>query len=290
MPAAPSPQAALAPSDLIFISEAARYIERPSFLLQLTNSLGQPLERGLKLLPKAAERLVQHATQSALKAALRVAIASLPKQPPPQHSFSEAIAAAKQTRLRHDFAAAAAGAAGGLFGLAALLVELPVTTTLMLRSIARVATIFGEDLTQPAARLDCLFVFSAGGGSPNAEAAESGYYSSRLAFASLVKEAAAFVGGAGAREAAHAVSTKSAPALLKLLVPIAARFELVVSDKLIAQLVPIAGAASGAAVNIVFSEHFESLARYHFGLRRLEREHGTERVQAAYAAAHDKHS
>ena len=279
----------LAATDLAFISEAARYIEHPSFVLRLTNALGQPLERGLKLLPKPAERLVQHATESALKAALRVAIASLPKQPPPARSFAEAVVAAKQTRLRHDFAAAAAGAAGGLFGLAALLVELPVTTTLMLRSIARVATLFGEDLTDPAARLDCLFVFSAGGGAPNAEAAEAGYYSSRFAFASLVKEAASFVGATGAREAAHAVSTKSAPVLMRLLAPIAARFELVVSDKLVAQLVPIAGAASGAAVNVVFNEHFESLARYHFGLRRLEREHGAAAVQAAYQNAFSNH-
>ena len=72
---------------------------------------------------------------------------------------------------------------------------------------------------------------------------------------------------------------------MRLLTPIVARFEIVVSDKLVAQLVPIAGAASGAAINVVFSEHFENLARYHFGLRRLEREHGAESVQAAYQAA-----
>ena len=43
---------------------------------------------------------------------------------------------------------AASGAAGGAFGLASLPVELPVSTTIMLRSIADIARAEGEDPIQ----------------------------------------------------------------------------------------------------------------------------------------------
>jgi len=44
------------------------------------------------------------------------------------------------------------------------------------------------------------------------------------------------------------------------------------------------GAAAGAAVNLAFLEHFRSVARGHFTLRRLERVHGAVAVRAAYEA------
>ncbi len=51
---------------------------------------------------------------------------------------------------------------------------------------------------------------------------------------------------------------------------IAARFGIVVSEKVAAQAVPILGAVGGAAVNTVFMNHFQSTARAHFTIRRLE--------------------
>jgi hypothetical protein len=54
--------------------------------------------------------------------------------------------------------------------------------------------------------------------------------------------------------------------------------------KLSAQAAPLIGAAAGAAINLAFLEHFRSVARGHFTLRRLERTHGTAPVRAAYEA------
>jgi hypothetical protein len=48
------------------------------------------------------------------------------------------------------------GAAGGTFGLAALPVELPVSTTIMLRSIAEIARSEGEDLSDPEASVSTI--------------------------------------------------------------------------------------------------------------------------------------
>ncbi len=275
----------MTPDEKIFLAEAARYFERPSFWLTLTNRMGAPLERGLALLPSSVSGLVAQATQAALRAALKAAITSLPKPKGPARDFHGALAQAKSSRFGHDFAAAATGAAGGFFGVAALLLELPVTTTVMLRSIARSASLFGEDLQTPEGQLECMFVFATGGGSKNAEAVESAYFSARYAFSSVLKEAASYVAKAGAHEAAHQLTKKSAPVLVRLLAQVAARFEVVVSDKAVAQLLPVAGAVSGAALNLLFIEHFEALARYHFGLRHLERKYSAAEVRSVYDAA-----
>jgi len=55
-----------------------------------------------------------------------------------------------------------------------------------------------------------------------------------------------------------------------------------VSEKLAAQTVAVIGAVGGAAVNLAFIEHFQSLARGHFAVRRLERIYGAEAVRAEY--------
>jgi hypothetical protein len=51
-----------------------------------------------------------------------------------------------------------------------------------------------------------------------------------------------------------------------------------------AEAMPILGAASGAAINVLFTRHFQELARGHFAVRRLERHYGPEAVRNAYEA------
>ncbi|MGM9458182.1 EcsC family protein, partial [Lacticaseibacillus rhamnosus] len=84
--------------------------------------------------------------------------------------------------------AAVSGALGGAFGLATIAVELPVSTTLMLRSIAEIAREEGEDIETPEGALACIQVFALGGGKlASAEAGatltESGYFAVRAALA-----------------------------------------------------------------------------------------------------------
>ena len=63
---------------------------------------------------------------------------------------------------------------------------------------------------------------------------------------------------------------------------IAARFGVIVSEKVAAQAAPMLGAIGGAAVNAAFAEHFQTLARGHFIVRRLERLHGPNLVAFEY--------
>ena len=55
------------------------------------------------------------------------------------------------------------GGIGGVFGLAALPIELPVSTAIMLRSIADIARSEGHDISQVKTKLECLEVFALGG-------------------------------------------------------------------------------------------------------------------------------
>jgi len=76
----------------------------------------------------------------------------------------------------HTAAAAITGAIGGFFGLPGLLVELPITTTVMLHSIVEIARSQGEDFLSPESGLACLEVFALGPQNTHREANESAYY------------------------------------------------------------------------------------------------------------------
>ena len=86
---------------------------------------------------------------------------------------------------------------GGALGLAALPVELPISTTILLRSIAEIAREEGEDLSAPDAAFACVEVFALGGQGAGEAAFESGYFAVRAALAKSVSDSARFVAAKG---------------------------------------------------------------------------------------------
>src|SRR6201999_3525862 len=120
------------------------------------------------------------------------------------------------SQFLHRMLATASGAAGGTFGLAALPVELPVSTVIMLRSIADIARSEGEDLADPETALACVEVFALGGRAGSTDASESGYFAVRSMLAKTISEAARFIAERG-------VIREGAPVLLKFVTQVAAR-------------------------------------------------------------------
>ena len=276
-----TPTNSLSADELRFLQEAADYLEHPSFLLRVANLLGKPAEALLEALPEKAQSLVNDTTSTALHSALDWAVRSLPRTR--RLEAPEPKGRGRMGRHLHTAAAATTGAVGGFFGLAGLAVEVPATTTIMLRSIAEIAAETGADLSDPDVQLQCLSVFSFG--SPSLEKMESAYISGRLGMAMAVKDAAAFVARHTAREVSDAVAKGTGPVIVRLINQIASRFQVVVSQKVAAQAIPVAGAAAGALINAAFTDHFNTVARYHFGIVRLEKMYGKEVVQAAYQAS-----
>jgi hypothetical protein len=272
--------AALSQREVQFLREAAKYLEQPSWLMRLADVVGEPLQR---LAEKAMPRQVAHVAHTALRKAMEWAAGTVTHTGPDDRALDDALQASNRTDRMHKLATLATGGAGGLFGLPGLAVELPVTTGLMLRSIAAIAADFGEDVSDPAVRLECLGVFSHGAGGSE-DAMDSSYLTTRIAMGKLVQDAAAFLAAHTAREVSEAITRGTAPVLVRYLGRIAAEFDVVVAQKVLAQSVPVIGIATGALINAAFTDHFNRVARCHFGIRKLERLHGEQAVQDAYRA------
>jgi EcsC protein family len=73
-----------------------------------------------------------------------------------------------------------------------------------------------------------------------------------------------------------------APAANRLVVEIASRFGIVISERVAAGALPVLGALGGATLNVLFMNHFQRIARGHFTVRRLEREYGIDAVRHYY--------
>jgi len=251
-------------TDLRDLRHAKGLLERTSLAVRISNLVGVPIERGIEMLPRRAALMLTTATQRALATALRFALVTLDDRPGERSADG-----------LHKILVAASGAGGGLFGMPALAVELPLSTTIMLRSIADVARSEGEDVHVPEGRLACLQVFALGGRPSNDDAAESAYFTMRIALARALADAAQYLAERG-------LAQEGAPAVLRFIAQVAARYGAVVSEKTAAQALPLIGAAGGAMINTIFLDHFQDVARGHFIVRRLEREYDHETVRRAY--------
>ncbi len=254
--------------DLDALKEAANTLENPGLVARVTDHVGKPIEQLISKLPDSVSERIGDATTAALQASFRVAISTLngERSPIPSNTM-------------HKVLATLSGAVGGAFGLPALAIELPVSTTIMLRSIADIAREAGEDIGEIETQLECFKVFAFGSRSEVDDGAETAYYPTRAALALAVSDAAAFLAKSVAKKG---IAEEGAPVIVRLIAKVAARFSVPVSQKFAAQSVPVIGAAGGATINLLFINHFQDMARAHFTVRRLERKYGDEVIQKEY--------
>jgi hypothetical protein len=250
--------------DLNDLKKAKAHLEHPGLAAKITNFLGTPIQKGFSLLPENWNLKVGELTRTALSKAVQAAVLTMKDSPGEEAS-----------NIWHKLAVATTGGIGGLFGLPALAIELPISTTIMLRSIADIARSEDEDLHKIESKIACIEVFALGGPKTSDDASESGYFAVRAALAQSISKAAEYITNRG-------LSEKSAPALVRLIIQISERFSIQVSEKAAAQAVPAIGAAGGAIINTLFIDHFQDMARGHFIIRRLERKYGKEIVEETY--------
>ncbi len=255
---------ALTADDMQDLIRARRILERPGFVAKLMSRFGSVIEEPFRMLPEKWSGHITRYTEIALEHAMKTAILSLDDR------FK-----GKSRDAAHMALSVATGAVGGFFGLKALALELPLSTAVMLRSIADIARSEGERLDSFETRLACLEVFALGGGKSSDDASETGYYVIRSALGKAVSDAARYMAEVG-------LIDEGAPVLVRFISQVASRFSVAVSEKLTAQLVPIIGAVGGASINLLFTDHFQSMARGHFTVRRLERKYGQDVIRAEY--------
>ncbi len=255
----------LPPAHQQALQRAIMNLENQDFAARLADYAGRPISKALRLMPKAATERFNKVIETAILNSLNIAIRSIEpnsKRPPAQRAAS--------------VLAGLSGGVSGFFGIAALPIELPVTTTLMLRAIADIARHHGEDLSTLEARLACVEVFALG--VPEAERNMGlSYYASRALISRLAANATGVFVDRG-------VANLSAPVVSSLVTEIATRFGIVVTERSAASALPVLGAVGGATVNVIFMNHFQRVARGHFVIRRLERQYGPNVVRELYNA------
>ena len=257
------------------LKRAVELLEFPSFISKITNFVGKPVEKIIDKLPVQVSENIQDVTKVTLNRLLVFTVRTIDKDSKNEASI-----------ITHKIASGVSGALGGAFGLPALAVELPISSSIILRSIADIARSEGEDITALQTRLACLEVFALGGRSDADDGSETGYFAVRAVLAKAVSDASKHIATKGLTE-------KGAPAIARFITQLASRFGTVVSEKILAQGVPVIGALGGATINLLFVDHFQDVARGHFIVRRLERKYGKEEVQKQYMkilAEHNKGS
>lgn len=252
------------PSDLGRLMEAVELLETPRWTARMTQFIRLPMEWALKRLPPATRETITSAAVKSIEKALGMAVSTMNRD---YHG--------SPFPWLHRGAAGIFGGVGGFFGFPGLVVELPFTTALLLRSIADIARSEGENIEDIETKLACIQVFGLGGTGDADNAADTGYYAVRLALARAIADAGEYIARKGAIE-------EGAPVIMRMIIKIAARFNIVVTEKLAAEALPIIGAAGGATINLLFMRHFQEMARGHFIVRNLERKYGAEVVRKEY--------
>jgi len=243
---------------------AKHLLENPGVAIKLSSLIGDPIQKSLDMLPDNWNQKLNEIVQTSLLRAADAAVFTM-----------KDIAEEKTNNLLHKIAAGATGTIGGLFGIAGLTVELPITTTIILRSIADIARSNGESINDVETKFACLEVFALGGNSIEDDNLESSYYITRTFLSNSMSQATKYVSEQG-------IINEGAPLVLNIIGKIAERFGLQVTEKSVAQSVPIIGAAGGAIINTLFISHFQDMAKGHFTVRKLERIYGQEKIKELY--------
>ena len=248
--------------DLQELLRAKEILENPSLAMKIADKVGYPIEYVIKKLPEDAQEIVTYAVDKALKATLELAVETL--DPTAKHG--------SPSNFLHKVGTFFTGTIGGVIGFPALPFELPVTTTVMFRSICDIARSKGFNVIEPPVKLDCMQVFALGGYSKKDDAVESGYYATRIALAMAYRDAVEYL---ARREAID----ESAPALVRFIMQVAARFEVEVTAETAAKLVPVVSGLLGGSINVLFTDHFQKMSEGHFTVRSLEEKYGEDVVR-----------
>ena len=251
--------------DELLLGNAKKKMEDVGWAMVGLNKFGNKIEDGLKLLPKKQQEWLQKLSYKVLHTVVKSNLFSMKNYKNKKRPWN----------ITYKALVTSSGALGGAFGATAFAVDLGITTKLMMRSIMDIARSEGEDISQLDTQLACLQVFALGGKSKHDDGMETGYYASRIAVSSGVK---------GGTKALEGLLRGSANPIMQFIATVASRFSIQVSEKFVAQAVPILGAAGGATINLAFMHHFQNMAQAHFAIRRLERIYGAEVIEKEYNA------
>ncbi|MGB7393319.1 MAG: EcsC family protein [Pricia sp.] len=259
-----SQKMSLTPEDQQVLRTARQKMEQIGWAMEGLNKMGSFIDGRVKLLPKKQQKWLQQISYRVLQKVVESNLFSMKADKTNTKPLSKTYKAMVTS----------SGVLGGAFGATAFALDLGLTTKLMMRSIMDIARSEGEDLNSLDTQLACLQVFALGGKTKHDNSLDTGYFATRVALNAAVK-------GSSSKLVEGLLVGTSQP-LLRLIAAVASRFSIQVTEKFVAQAVPVIGAVGGGAINLAFIQHFQNMAEAHFSIRRLEREYGQDLIKETY--------
>ena len=257
------------------LNQAVQLLEQETITERIAKVVGKPIDYLLSNIPDDYHDKLNDGVKVALEKAADAALWSLENEPHREAST-----------LTNKILAGVSGAVGGMFGLSTLLLELPVSTTIMLRSVADIARSEGFDLADPLVKHACIEVFALGSPAEDDDAVETSYYAARGFTAQTIQVLSAELAASAAQKTASNVTPgQAAKWLAALIEKVAARFGVVITEKMAAQIIPIIGGVAGASLNVMFTDFYQDMARGHFIVKRLEAKYGEEVIKLEFNQA-----
>ncbi|MFT5243068.1 MAG: hypothetical protein ACJA1H_000158 [Glaciecola sp.] len=268
----------ITPEDLEALKQAKANMENMSWAMRKVNKIGDTLETGMTFVPEKVVDKLQIMTQTALLKVIKANLLTIQKN----KTFK------KPSKLVYKSIVTSSGALSGFFGAttgfgtAIFASELTLTTKFLMRTIMDIARSEGEDIYRLEGQMACLEVFALGGESKDDDGLETSYYTTRIAINSALNNVSAAGVKVGLDTLIKGASTLGSGVLSNFVSKIATRLSLLISEKFLAQALPIVGAIGGGGLNYVFVDHFQKMATAHFSIKRLERNYGEAQVKLAY--------
>ena len=157
-----------------------------------------------------------------------------------------------------------------------ILTDVTSSMTLLSRHTCRIATAYGYS-SKKAENLPHLMAAMA----PQTESSDEGYLALKTAVVTSIRESGQFMARSASVVLDRQLLEREAPQMIRLITYVADRLGIVITQKELGVLVPIAGAVLNSSINVAFQQVGHQTAKDYFRRAILEDRYGEEIV--AYA-------
>jgi hypothetical protein len=159
-----------------------------------------------------------------------------------------------------------------------ILTDVTTSLTLLSRHTCQVATAYGYSSKSPE-NLPHLIAAMA----PQSETSDEGYLALKTAVITSIRESGQFLSRTAAFVIDRQLLEREAPQMIRLVTYVADRLGIVVTQKEVGILVPVAGALLNSSINVAFQRVGHQTAQNYFRRLILEDRYGEELVRYAIA-------
>jgi len=161
-----------------------------------------------------------------------------------------------------------------------ILADVTTSMTLLSRHTCRIASTYGFSSKNPENLPHILAAMA-----PQSETSDEGYLTIKTAVVTSIRESSQFMSRTAGMLIDRNLLEREAPQMVRLIAYVADRLGVVVTEKELGLLVPIAGALLNSSINLSFQQLGHQTAQDYFRRLLLEQRYGEELV--AYAIAQE---